>query len=175
MTERKGIIRLLGRMFAEPNSDLMETQSELWQSYLGRYHDIDTGIRVMCIEQAENILINHPSSKAAISEHWNRRHRDADDNVRCAVVSIFYHIVDVLEEENSHALVVKGAGVGAGDQGLNILNVVVVLGKAFSFKILLWHFIKPSNAVSLVGDSLTIPKREKIDIGIKRAEVKLAS
>ena len=142
MTERKGIIRLLGRMFAEPNSDLMETQSELWQSYLGRYHDIDTGIRVMCIEQAENILINHPSSKAAISEHWNRRHRDADDNVRCAVVSIFYHIVDVLEEENSHALVVKGAGVVKGDQGLNILNVVVVLGKAFSFKILLWYFNK---------------------------------
>jgi len=40
----------------------------------------------MCIEQAECILINHPSAKAAISEHWNRRHRDADDNVRCAVV-----------------------------------------------------------------------------------------
>ena len=53
-----------------------------------RYHDIEVEIRVMCIEQAETILINHQSAKAAISEHWNRRHRDADDNVRCAVVSI---------------------------------------------------------------------------------------
>ena len=57
-------------------------------SHTYRYHDIETEIRVMCIEQAEIILQNHPSARSAISEHWNRRHRDADDNVRCAVVCI---------------------------------------------------------------------------------------
>ena len=60
----------------------------IFYTHTYRYHDIETEIRVMCIEQAEIILQNHPSARSAISEHWNRRHRDADDNVRCAVVSI---------------------------------------------------------------------------------------
>ena len=60
----------------------------MFYTHACRYHDIETEIRVMCIEQAEIILQNHPSARSAISEHWNRRHRDADDNVRCAVVCI---------------------------------------------------------------------------------------
>lgn len=61
-------------------------EEELPYDLFRRYHDIETEIRVLCIEQAEDILTNHTSAKAAISEHWTRRHRDADDNVRIAVV-----------------------------------------------------------------------------------------
>ncbi|XP_054711226.1 sister chromatid cohesion protein PDS5 homolog B-like [Uloborus diversus] len=85
-SERRDVIKVLTRMFSDKNSTMIEQHETLWNCLLSRFSDISPQIRILCVQQVKNFLLNHPESKKDITEQLRHRYRDTDENVRYEVV-----------------------------------------------------------------------------------------
>ncbi|CAB0012938.1 unnamed protein product [Nesidiocoris tenuis] len=84
--QRLGAVSLLARMFSEKDSNLAQTHTMLWQSFLGRFNDINVFIRIKCVQYSMHFLLNHPELRKDITETLKLRQHDSEENVRYEVV-----------------------------------------------------------------------------------------
>ncbi|XP_065319746.1 sister chromatid cohesion protein PDS5 homolog A-like isoform X2 [Gordionus sp. m RMFG-2023] len=94
--ERLNATKALGRMFSEKDSNLASENPALWKSFLGRFNDIDTSIRLICVCYVSHLLMNHKDllvSSSLISDSTNEfvdklsaRALDPDEAVRLQLV-----------------------------------------------------------------------------------------
>ncbi|KAL9973177.1 hypothetical protein ACROYT_G019595 [Oculina patagonica] len=85
--ERLAVTKLLGQMFSEQDSELATQNKPLWNSYLGRFVDINVDVRVECIKRAKEFLQYHPDLAADLTDKLHERQRDPDERVRQEVVA----------------------------------------------------------------------------------------
>ncbi|EDO49632.1 predicted protein [Nematostella vectensis] len=85
--DRLAVTRLLSQMFSDQSSELAIQNKSLWQSYLGRYLDINVDVRVECVKNAKHFLILNNELSSEVSEKLRSRSKDPDDKVRQEVVT----------------------------------------------------------------------------------------
>ncbi|XP_064636358.1 sister chromatid cohesion protein PDS5 homolog A-like [Lineus longissimus] len=80
--ERKSVTHILSKMFSDKNSDLAQTNKNLWLCYLGRFNDINVQIRTLCVTQSQHFILNHPELIKDITEQLKMRLHDPEEGVR---------------------------------------------------------------------------------------------
>jgi len=85
--ERRYVTRLLAKMFSEKDSELATQNKALWVCFLGRFNDINVTIRMACIQQTQNFIMNHPELVKDILEQIKVRQHDPEESVRLEVVN----------------------------------------------------------------------------------------
>ncbi|CAH8548483.1 unnamed protein product [Heterobilharzia americana] len=81
--ERKRSFRLLARLFAEPNSLLHRRNPNLWDAFLGRFNDIDSEVRKLCIYMLPQLLKqNQDLPQDQLLACFQQRIYDPDEDVR---------------------------------------------------------------------------------------------
>ncbi|XP_074650507.1 sister chromatid cohesion protein PDS5 homolog A-like [Tubulanus polymorphus] len=81
-SERKLVTRLLAKMFSDKDSDLAMTNQKLWICFLGRFNDINLGVRTTCVLHSQQFILNQPDLKDEITEQLKMRLHDAEESVR---------------------------------------------------------------------------------------------
>ncbi|KAG9509341.1 Sister chromatid cohesion protein PDS5-like B [Fragariocoptes setiger] len=84
--ERCEYTKLLARLFSDKDSCLDELYPDLWKSFLGRFRDISSTVRIRCVQYSMHFLVNHPEMKADVTEQLRQRQHDQDEGVRHEVV-----------------------------------------------------------------------------------------
>ncbi|XP_046852455.1 sister chromatid cohesion protein PDS5 homolog B-like [Xenia sp. Carnegie-2017] len=84
--DRIQVVALLGKMFSDKDSNLAQSHKLLWHSFLNRFVDIETDVRVEVTQHIKCILVNHPELTSDITEKLLHRHRDPEQRVRLEVV-----------------------------------------------------------------------------------------
>ncbi|GFY77146.1 sister chromatid cohesion protein PDS5 homolog B [Trichonephila inaurata madagascariensis] len=84
--ERSEVAQIVGRMFSDKNSNMIETHKLLWECFLDRFNDINKNIRLICVSFVREFLVYHPNSRQDITAKLKHRHRDSEPEVRAAVV-----------------------------------------------------------------------------------------
>uniref|UniRef100_A0A0L8I015 Sister chromatid cohesion protein PDS5 homolog B n=1 Tax=Octopus bimaculoides TaxID=37653 RepID=A0A0L8I015_OCTBM len=85
--ERKNVTRLLAKMFSDPDSELATQHRVLWNCFLGRFNDISTGVRTVCVQYAQRFILHHSDLVKDIIEQLKIRQHDPEETVRMEVVS----------------------------------------------------------------------------------------
>lgn len=85
--ERKNVTRLLAKMFSDPESELASQHRVLWNCFLGRFNDISTGVRTVCVQYAQRFILHHTDLVKDIIEQLKVRQHDPEETVRMEVVS----------------------------------------------------------------------------------------
>ncbi|XP_029643842.1 sister chromatid cohesion protein PDS5 homolog B isoform X1 [Octopus sinensis] len=85
--ERKNVTRLLAKMFSDPESELATQHRVLWNCFLGRFNDISTGVRTVCVQYAQRFILHHSDLVKDIIEQLKIRQHDPEETVRMEVVS----------------------------------------------------------------------------------------
>lgn len=86
-SERLQAVKLLGRMFANEDSSLAETNKALWNCYLGRFLDISYDVRVECIRMAKQFLLSSSTHlRSDVTDQLYDRFHDPDEKVRLETV-----------------------------------------------------------------------------------------
>ncbi|GFR06797.1 sister chromatid cohesion protein PDS5 homolog B-B [Trichonephila clavata] len=96
IAERTEVTEILGRMFSDRNSDMIETHNLLWGCFLDRFNDINKNIRLLCVNFAREFLVYHPESRQDITAKLKSRLRDVEQDVRVAVVTA---VIDAARED----------------------------------------------------------------------------
>ncbi|GFW42259.1 sister chromatid cohesion protein PDS5 homolog B [Trichonephila clavipes] len=85
-TERAEVTEIVGQMFSDKNSNMIETHKLLWECFLDRFNDINKDIRLLCVSFVRECLVHHPNSRQDITAKLKHRHRDTEPDIRTAVV-----------------------------------------------------------------------------------------
>eukprot|EP00698_Gefionella_okellyi_P022271 TRINITY_DN7361_c0_g1_i1.p1 TRINITY_DN7361_c0_g1~~TRINITY_DN7361_c0_g1_i1.p1 ORF type:complete len:1410 (-),score=322.67 TRINITY_DN7361_c0_g1_i1:41-4132(-) len=75
-------VKLLGRIFEEPQSSIAATNNTLWHEYLQRFVDKDTQVRHEMICHAGRIVEHHSALASELLAQLNQRLLDPDDKLR---------------------------------------------------------------------------------------------
>ncbi|VEL21247.1 unnamed protein product [Protopolystoma xenopodis] len=95
--ERKRAFRLLARLFSEPSSTLYQKYPSLWDAFLGRFHDISSEVRRICVHMVPQLLKNNPDlPQERIRSSLKERVLDHDEGVRLLALKI----VSILVKES---------------------------------------------------------------------------
>lgn len=85
--ERLQTVKLLGRMFADEETSLAESNKPLWNCYLGRFLDVAPSVRLECVQMAKQFLLSSIGIlRADITEQLVNRLQDPDEKVRLETV-----------------------------------------------------------------------------------------
>lgn len=84
--DRVKVVVLLARMFSEKESVLSKQHTSLWRTFLGRFYDIASTIRIKCVQSSMHFLLNQPHLRRDITEALRERNHDNDEVVRYEVV-----------------------------------------------------------------------------------------
>ncbi|CAH8496639.1 unnamed protein product [Schistosoma turkestanicum] len=100
--ERKRSFRLLALLFSEPNSLLHRRNPSLWDAFLGRFNDIDSGVRKLCIHMLPQLLKqNHDLLHEQLLTNFQQRIYDPDEEVRLLALRTMTALIKQSEREVS--------------------------------------------------------------------------
>ncbi|XP_065058072.1 sister chromatid cohesion protein PDS5 homolog B-like isoform X1 [Rhopilema esculentum] len=87
--ERLEVVKVLGTMFSEEDSDLSNMNKPLWKSFLDRFIDISTDVRVECLQSGKQLLVSKPDLMNDVADRILERFHDTEEKVRLqAVISV---------------------------------------------------------------------------------------
>ncbi|CAH8547026.1 unnamed protein product [Schistosoma rodhaini] len=100
--ERKRSFRLLARLFSEPNSLLHRRNPSLWDAFLGRFNDIDSEVRKLCIHMLPQLLKqNQDLVHEQLLTNFQQRIYDPDEEVRLLALKTMTGLIKQSENEVS--------------------------------------------------------------------------
>ncbi|CAI2728920.1 unnamed protein product [Schistosoma spindalis] len=100
--ERKRSFRLLARLFSEPNSLLHRRNPSLWDAFLGRFNDIDSEVRKLCIHMLPQLLKqNQDLLHEQLLTNFQQRIYDPDEEVRLLALKTMTGLIKQSESEVS--------------------------------------------------------------------------